>query len=144
MQWFCSPRKSSLQRKGKKISKSIRKKSRMKQKGDINTEPSSPKLLIRKLERRKFGKLCYFEILENIQKVTVKRKASSKTCQYFLIITFHGAYAFIPRRARARQGSSTDSIKSILIFWVWKFSKPNNLYNICRGNVSQLYYPTLK
>ena len=52
----------------------------MKQKGDINTEPSSPKLLIRKLERRKFGKLCYFEILENIQKVTVKRKASSKTC----------------------------------------------------------------
>ena len=46
----------------------------------VSTEPSSPKLLIRKLERRKFGKLCYFKILENIQKVTVKRKASSKTC----------------------------------------------------------------
>ena len=74
MQWFCSPRKSLLQRKVKKISKSTRKKSRMKQKGDINTEPSSPKLLIRKLERRKFGKLCYFEILENIQKVTVNVK----------------------------------------------------------------------
>ena len=52
----------------------------MKHKGDINTKPSPAKLLIRKLERRKFGKLYYIKILENIQKVTVKRKASSKTC----------------------------------------------------------------